>query len=686
MSWFNFKKKVDRHTPYPISGFPIFSELQSADIRMIEKKVRLHEVKKGEMVYQRGESAQAFFLILTGRFRVMGEDGNLINYLHPGEYFGETSILTNSSHSATVEAQNDSIVYQIAREDFVELVKEIPSLSLHISRTLGRRLMGRLDGDEATAGAAKLISFWHVEKGIGCSMLANHFAFFLTRESAKRVVLIHVEVGSEEADLKRNHRKLLDLSQFDLSASDRLKEFVEEGRESFDTLAVCGGNDAEKNLGLLLACLLSRYEYIVIDLPHSPMEIHTLLRKAIQQSDLVYLVISKPELFQEATGAMIQDLKRSVGLMQDQIRMVVRQEKSAIHEEFDWDMAQRIGLIFATFSYTQRLAGKDPYSREGIEEPDLTCKYFRTARFLARISAGCAVGLVLGSGAAFGYAHVGVLKVLEEEKIEIDMISASSMGAVIGCLWAAGLSAARLVEILKTLDNRTTFFRLFGFSDLSMVHRGFFKGEQVVRFLREHLDELTFRDLQTPVKVVATDLASGSPIFFDEGMLLYAIRASISIPGIFRPYFYQGRFLIDGGIAEPLPVQILSRYGIKKIIAVNVLQSPEHHLERLKLMEKRAEKADAILRKKNVITQAIYEKRKRSAQEKSANIFNVLMKTIEFMEYGMAESASQQADITLRPVVSDSHWAEFFAHGKFVRCGEEEARRHIGEIRDLIRN
>jgi len=164
-----------------------------------------------------------------------------------------------------------------------------------------------------------------------------------------------------------------------------------------------------------------------------------------------------------------------------------------------------------------------------------------------------------------------------------------------------------------------------------------------------------------------------------------AIRASISIPGIFRAFLWNGKYLIDGCVSEPLPVRILNRYGAKKIIAVNVLPSPDAHFSRMEIAAKKLRKTNELIQTKNVITRLFYEHRKKILTKQSANIFNVLMRTIQFMGYGIAEAAAEQADIVLNPVVIDAHWAEFFSHEKFIRRGIEETRKRIPEIKELLR-
>ncbi len=686
MTWFNFRKKIQAKWDYQITSFPIFAELGPSEQKLVEEKVRLVELKKGDMVYRRGEVATAFYLISSGRLRILRDDGSIINHLHPGDYFGETSLLTNRNHSATIQAQNDSILLKIEKDDFLSLVKGIPSLSLHISRTLGHRLSGSFD-ETTIASEAKIVAFYHPQAGIGNTSLVASLAAMLVRETKKKVIVLDLtsltDIPSDR--MKPEPKKVLSLAALTDVKMQRIEPFLMKSPESFDVLKISKTDfekDIEKKLALLLTSALSHYSYALLDLPTA---INPLIRKALQQSDVVYLLAGEEDRDSQKLNAIFEEFNRSFGFTQDQLRFILRERKDK--DRSYWlppAQMDKKTSVFGMLPYITELEGKSVQFENFSFPFDLTHLYAKKVRFMAREMSGKAVGLALGSGAAFGYAHLGVLKVLEEENIEIDMISASSIGAVIGGMWAAGLSATQLIEIIKTLDGQSTFFKLFGLADLSVAHKGFFKGNQVTRFLKSYAGDVLFRDLKIPVKIIATDLNTGTPVIFEEGPLMDAIRASISIPGIFRPFRWRGKYLIDGGVVDPLPIQVLNRHGAKRIIAVNVLQSPEDHMRRSEILEKKKEKTKEILQQKNIFSRTFYNYRRRFLSRQSANIFNVMVKTIQFMEYGVAEATARQADIVLRPVVIDAHWAEFFTHDKFIRRGEEETRKHMDEIKRLV--
>lgn len=159
------------------------------------------------------------------------------------------------------------------------------------------------------------------------------------------------------------------------------------------------------------------------------------------------------------------------------------------------------------------------------------------------------VGLILSGGAARGFAHIGLLRVLERADIEVDVIAGTSMGAILGAFYASGHTADDIYEIARSVTWRDLI-------DLSL-HNGLLKGLKLHAFLASHLPE-TFGELQKPLVVATTDVESGEEVFIFEGDLVTAVRASSCFPGAFEPVSYQGRTLADGGIVNNLPINAVS--------------------------------------------------------------------------------------------------------------------------------
>ncbi len=180
------------------------------------------------------------------------------------------------------------------------------------------------------------------------------------------------------------------------------------------------------------------------------------------------------------------------------------------------------------------------------------------------------VGLALGSGGARGAAHVGVLKVLEREGVKISAIAGSSIGAMVGGAYAAGIPLSRIEEEWLT-TSRTRLLRSF----LPTFPRtGLSSGAGLRRYLREILGEVRIEELPIPFAAVATDLDTGEAVVLRSGPLVEAIRASTAIPGVFQPVRWEGRLLVDGGMVEPLPVRVCRELGAEVVIAVDTNPAP----------------------------------------------------------------------------------------------------------------
>lgn len=179
------------------------------------------------------------------------------------------------------------------------------------------------------------------------------------------------------------------------------------------------------------------------------------------------------------------------------------------------------------------------------------------------------LGLVLGSGSAKGLSHIGVIKLLEEMDIKIDYIAGSSIGAMIGGAYAAGISVSEIEDIaLKTdLASSVKYF-------LPTVSKsGLISGVKVTEFLKDVVGDINIEDLKIPFTATATDIFTGQEIIFNKGNLVEAIRASISVPIIFQPVIHNDQILVDGGLANPLPINVACKMGADFIIAVNVMPS-----------------------------------------------------------------------------------------------------------------
>jgi NTE family protein len=257
------------------------------------------------------------------------------------------------------------------------------------------------------------------------------------------------------------------------------------------------------------------------------------------------------------------------------------------------------------------------------------------------------VGLALGGGAARGLAHIGVLEVLEKEGIPVDMIAGTSAGAAIGALYAQGKNASAI----KTLALDLNWKRLASLVDLALPKTGFIQGKKMKEQLKSIIGgDIKFSDLKIPFACVATDIKTGEEIVISQGSVLDGIRASISIPAIFTLAKQEGRYLVDGGLVNPIPVSVLKNQGADFIIAVNVT-------------------ADAVNRTNW------------GKKAKEPTIFNVIMQSIYISTHSLVKSSLDGADIVIEPDLADIPYGDFQRAKECIPRGALAAQGIIQEIK-----
>ncbi len=265
------------------------------------------------------------------------------------------------------------------------------------------------------------------------------------------------------------------------------------------------------------------------------------------------------------------------------------------------------------------------------------------------------VGLALSGGAARGIAHIGVLQVFREEQIPIDMIAGTSAGAAIGAVYAAGQDIDRMAAY--AID--AGWKRLAPLIDPSFPKTGFIKGRKITGLLSTYVGgNIRFSDLKIPLACVATDIDTGEEVVIKSGLLLEALRASISIPGIFTVVRREGRHLVDGGLTTPVPVNVVRQMGADFIIAVNV--NPEFSNRIGKGSQKRIE------------------------AHKEPNIFQIMMQSIYITTNAVARHSLEHADIVIEPDLSNIGAGDFQKAEELINKGQRAAQEAIPEIKEKL--
>lgn len=249
------------------------------------------------------------------------------------------------------------------------------------------------------------------------------------------------------------------------------------------------------------------------------------------------------------------------------------------------------------------------------------------------------VGLALGSGGARGFAHLGVLKAFKEEDIPVDMIAGSSMGALAACLYGVGHNMEDLYKL-------STAFRRKYYLDFTVPKMGFIAGKRIKQFVRLFTHNKNIEDLSIPTAVVATDLTKGERVIFTKGPIAEAVRASISIPGVFVPEKINGRLLVDGGVIDRVPVSVVEEMGADIVIGVDVAQ---------------------VKQNAEILT-----------------VYDVIMQSIDILQKEIIRNRELSADFMIRPNVEQYSSRAFTHTEEIIAAGEEEAKKIIPSIKQAI--
>jgi NTE family protein len=299
--------------------------------------------------------------------------------------------------------------------------------------------------------------------------------------------------------------------------------------------------------------------------------------------------------------------------------------------------------------------------------------------------------LVLGSGGARGLAHIGVIKALKENHIPIDMIAGTSIGAFVGGLYACGMEADSIEEIVCRFDK----LMVAKFLIPKLFSSGFIDSKKVADYIGALTGKKRIEELDISFASVATNLITGEQVVFKKGLLVDAIMASISIPAIFEPANINGQYLVDGGLSNPLPISVAIDMKASKIIAVNVSPHPKRIAKKI-----RPQKTDEALQtiKKfpsivsGLVNDYLWTSNKNGEPDKknpaiemksnSPNLFNAFFQTFAISTHNLMAQHLRFAkpDILISPKVEDFDMLEFYKAEEIIKTGYNSAKKAMPDI------
>lgn len=251
------------------------------------------------------------------------------------------------------------------------------------------------------------------------------------------------------------------------------------------------------------------------------------------------------------------------------------------------------------------------------------------------------IGLALGGGAARGFAHVGVIQVLEEAGIRPDLVVGTSAGSLVAAFYASGKTGAQLQHIAETMEEAT-----FADWTLPIFSRGILRGEALARYVSAQVNGRLIEQMAMPLGIVATDLNSGQGVMFQRGDTATAVRASSAVPALFQPVRISGRDYVDGGLVSPVPVRYARQMGAELIVAVDISSAPE---------------ANA-----------------------AGDSLQILLQTFSIMGKSINTFELRDAEVVVRPELNGTASADFTSRQRSIDAGRAAMSRLLPQLRAII--
>ncbi|MBI3890299.1 MAG: patatin-like phospholipase family protein [Candidatus Wallbacteria bacterium] len=615
----------------------LFKDLPNRALDRLLGSFNLLRYPKGyKVLRQLTHSNNALYLIRSGAVRVMVADSRsgrerIVCLLGRGDVFGEMEILTGELIAATVETIFDSEFWVLSQEDFNTVLFDYPQMSVRLAILLSRRLResNQLSYLRPTHHVLAVAGAGAPEKS---AFLSINLASTLASHTGRPVALVDLDASEGPMERLLGHTPVRDTQQILSSGYYLLPEGIDRailrGPQGFSVFGLkpSPGQRASADESLmprLLSYLREIFSYIVV---HAGHRADRFALKAAEQSDLAMLLPGGE--WPETLGKGGSPEAFTV----------------ALEPEADSDHTVPVrSFVLDAFLKTGVPVGQ---SHPNEDEDRALSKLSRRAR-------NARIGVALGSGTALGWCHVGVLKVLERERIPLDMIAGSSMGACIGGLRAMGMSLADICELARAVDQEA--IRKWFDYNLPFPRDGLLKGDQMEAFLFSLFAQTEFSDLLIPLRVVASDVVTGERVVLQAGLIYKALRASSAIPGIFRMVELGGRHLVDGGVSECVPAQTLRDEGIQRIIAVSTTQPP-------------AETAKSLVRSAGQL-----------------NIFEIIMRSTEILLYKRSKAHDCRGDVNINPLIHGIRWNELWRGPELIDCGEQAAEEAVPELKKLMK-
>jgi predicted acylesterase/phospholipase RssA/CRP-like cAMP-binding protein len=584
--------------------------LEPDELAAVARAMRPATCFSGEVIVRQHEPAERMFVVARGRVKLERDGaGRQVEYLGRGDQFGELALLTDGSHKATATAVMDSELLTLDRVAFDRLLHDVPGLAANLSRSLGFRFGGDAPG-RPRRRKTKVVAI--VRSTLG------------TQPLARMVVAALVEAGTSV-------RVVTDRPEAWLGAVDCRVEKLPEP---------AAGRDVAATARQRILQLMERPGRVVVDV--SEPGLGSALPAVLTQCEEIWWTIDA-DLAETGRREIARLLERDP-LLAPKLHPVwlLRHARDiAPHTFAEWELAPRDFKVVLG----DETPGGQRALRQGVDR-------------LVRHLRGCTIGLALGGGGARGLAHLGVLRALEAAGLSVDCMAGTSSGALTGVAYAAGWSPDEALDAFHRALTPPWLVRKLPRGPSAYLTYMFRTGGWD-RKLRPYLGQATLDQLQIPFATVAADLIQARQVIRETGDAVHAVLESINIPPLARPILRDGMALVDGGILNNLPGDVLSARGADLVVGVDITAKVRPRF-------------------------GANDPRTATALMRQPGTMETLLRVSEVQDHNLALSRGQTVDLLIAPDTSRFSFADFMQGQGLAEMGEAAAAAAAPQIKQLV--
>jgi NTE family protein len=589
--------------------------LSIAEVQTVADAVRPITVPSGHVVCRQGDTGYTMYIVVRGRVKVSvergGEPYQLLDYVGRGEHFGEMAVLTDGLRTATVSAVVDTELLELDRDRFERLLESVPGFAANLSRSLGFRL--RWDSSRRPRRHQPTV-IGLVNSTLRTQALIGPLARALVAHGDSIEVL-----------------------------TDRPEKWPAQGDYLIERIpATLAGDDKVRVVQERLQQVIEHHDRVLLDLTQAGLE--TDLPRLLMHCEEVWWLI-EPRFYATSCRNLRKVLVAEPGLA-TRMRLIWIMDHS---EPFSPPQPPGLGIVAADFKVVldepQRTASRQQL--HGIER-------------LVRHVQGTGIGLALGGGGARGLAHLGALRALERAGIGFDLLAGTSSGALMGAAYAGGWSPQEAIDAFKEALTPPRWLRAAPGGNRLFVWSMFRLGAWD-RMLRRFFGNATLEQLQIPLSTITVDLVTGKQVVRDRGDAVHAVLESINVPLVSRPILRDGMALVDGGVLNNLPADVLAERGASFVVAIDVASKMPPRF-------------------------GVNEPGMPTGKMRHAGPLETLFRVNEVQAYGITAIRSSAVDLLITPDTSPFEFADFDRAHELADAGEAAAESMLPQLTQIMRD